>query len=282
MDIDLIRTFITICETRNFTAAARDLGRTQSAISLQVKRMEDRVGRPLFRRDRSPVELTAHGRKFLPHATRILETYEEAMAEFAGETVTGSVVLGVPGNYTPRILPAVLRQFVTIHPSARVDILVEESTSLARRLQDGSVDMAFLTMGLVNTEETEVIIREPMRWVVAQDSEAHLQDPLPLAVWSEEDSSTGWMRQALAQMNRSYRFAATSADNLGLLTVISAGLAVSAITDCSIQPGFRILSEAEGFTSLPVLNLVLERSATRRSRLADRLRAHLIAAFRQA
>lgn len=280
MDIDLIRTFLAICENRSFTGAARQVGRTQSAVSLQVKRMEESLGRTLFIRDKSPIELTAHGQKFVQHARRILTTYDEAMANFDREEVVGSVVLGVPGNYTPRILPTVLREFVEIHPSARVDIVVEESPVLARRLAEGAIDMAFLTKGLVDTNDKEVVIREPMRWVVAKGSDAHLRDPLPLAIWSENDCSTDWMRAALGKMKRPYRFAATSPDNLGLVTVIGAGLAVSAVTECSVQPGMLVLAEADGFAPLPILELVLERAPARRSRLVNRLRSHLVSTFR--
>lgn len=279
MDIDLIRTFIAICEARSFTAAARQVGRTQSAISLQVKRMEDRLGRSLFIRDKLPVELTPHGEKFLGYARRILATYDEAMSAFDRGAVTGSVVLGVPGNYTRRILPTVLREFVEFHPDARVDVVVEESRLLARRLAEGTIDMAFLTDGLVPTSEREVALREPMRWVVARDSDAHSLDPLPLAIWSEEDSSTQWMLEALAVMKRAHRFVATSPDNHGLLVVIGAGLAVSALTECSVTEEMRVLTERDGFAPLPVLNLKLERAVGRRSPLVERLRTHLVTTF---
>lgn len=279
MDIDLIRTFLAICETGSFTAAARVVGRTQSAVSLQVKRMEDRLGRPLFIRDRIPVELTPHGEKFTGFARRILATYNEAMAAFDRDAVAGSVLLGVPGNYTRRIVPTVLREFVDVYPEARVDVVIEESPVLARKLGEGSIDMAFLTEGLAPTTERQVALREPMCWVVARHSDVHNLDPLPLAIWSEDDMSTRWMLDALDVMGRPHRVVATSPDNHGLAVVIGSGLGVSAITECSVTDEMRVLTEADGFAPLPVLELKLERAAGRKSAVIERLRAHLLATF---
>ena len=104
MDIDLLKTFVAICDSKSFTAAARQVGRTQSAVSLQMRRLEESLGRPLFLRGAPGATLTEHGVLLLPNARRILAAVNEALVSFDRATVEGIVVVGMPDDYAPRIL----------------------------------------------------------------------------------------------------------------------------------------------------------------------------------
>ena len=278
MDTDLIRTFEAIRETGSFTAAARQVGRTQSAVSLQMKRLEDQIGRPLFIRSRNPVELTPHGEQFSVYARRILEAYDDAMRAFDRRTVEGVVVLGLPSDYAPRILPLVLQRFVAIYPMARVDVVIDESRHLVRRLAEGAVDLAFVTQGQGPTRSAEPVFREPVVWVGSLD-DTHLADPLPLAIWSEDAVTTRWMTDGLDSIGRSYRIAVTSPDITGLRAAVEAGFAISVMAGCSVTERMRVLGSADGFPPLLTLDVMLERAHLKQSPVIDRLEQHLREAF---
>lgn len=281
MDIDLIRTFEAIRETRSFTAAARQVGRTQSAVSLQMKRLEDQLGRSLFIRGRNPVELSPHGEQFSIYARRMLAAYDDALAAFDRRSVEGTVVLGLPSDYAPRILPLVLQRFVSIYPLARVDIAIDESRHLVRRLAEGAVDLAFVTKGQGPTNSVEPVFREPVVWV-GPLNDVHLDDPLPLAIWSEDAITTRWMTEGLDGIGRNHRIAVTSPDITGLRSAVEAGLAVSVMASCSVTEKMRVLGSAEGLPPLPILDVMLERAHLKQSPVIDRLEQHLREAFRPA
>ena len=278
MDIDLLRTFEAIRETGSFTAAADRVGRTQSAVSLQMKRLEDRLGVPLFVRDRGPVTLTPHGEKLAAHARRILSACDDALGAFDRQSVEGAVVLGLPSDYAPRILPLVLEQFVAVYPQARVDIVIDESRHLVRRIAEGAVDLAFVTRGQGPTASSAPVFREPVVWV-GPLGDTHLTDPLPLAIWSEDAITTRWMSEALDRAGRRFRITATSPDITGLRWMVEAGFAITVMAGCSVTERMRVLGEAEGFPPLLPLDVMLERAHLKGSAVIDRLEQHLRAAF---
>lgn len=279
LDIELLRTFEAIRETRSFTAAARQVGRTQSAVSLQMRRIEDHVGRPLFVRNRVPIELTPHGETFSVYARRILATYDEAMGVFDRKSVEGVVVLGLPDDYAPRILPIVLQEFVAIYPNARVDVIIGESRALVRRLAAGTLDLAFVTEGEGPTSSTEPIFAERMVWAGPREGDIAGLDPLPIACWSDEDTYVRWMTRQLEKMGRAYRVAVTSTSLTGLRAAVSAGLAVTALMQASLDASMRELGPDDGFLPLPTLNVMLERGHLKSSPVIDRLEQHLRHSF---
>lgn len=279
MDVEVLRSFIAVCESRSFTAAAQKVGRTQSAVSLQMRRIEDQIRRPLFVRGKVPVELTAHGEKFAAHARRIVVAYDEAMAAFDQKSVAGTVMLGMPGDYAPRILPLVLERFVSIYPAAQVGIIIEESKSLVRQLAEGSVDLAFITEGQGPTQSEQVAFRERVVWAGSSQVDAHLNDPLPIAIWGEGGTYYEWMQEALGQLGRPYRIAVTSPSLTGIKAAVLSGLAVTLMTECGLGPGMRELGEADGFPPMPTLSIRLEWAHMRKSPVVDRLHQHLLEAF---
>lgn len=136
VDIDLLRTFVAICETRSFTAAARHVGRTQSAVSLQMRRLEESLDRPLFFRGPSSVTLTEHGELLYGHALEILAGVDKALAAFDRSSPAGIVMIGLPDDYAPRVLPFILDCTKALLPHVTVDIVLDESKTLARHLAE--------------------------------------------------------------------------------------------------------------------------------------------------
>ena len=282
MDIDLLKTFIAICDTKSFTAAARQVGRTQSAVSLQMRRLEESLGRPLFLRGTPGATLTEHGVLLLPNARRILAAVNEALASFDRATVEGIVVVGMPDDYAPRILAPVLSAFASLYPAAAIDVVIDESRTLVKRLAEGSVDLAFVTEGEGPMSGGPVAFRDEMVWTAPPDGDIHLRDPLPIAVWGEEDSYVRRMRSALETMGRPFRTVVVTRSMTGLRAAVASGLAVSAMMRSSVTDGMRELTAAEGFPPLAALSVRLEKAHLTKSTIVDELERTLIDAVARA
>lgn len=275
LDIDLLRTFVAVCDTASFTAAARRVGRTQSAVSLQVRRLEESLGRPLLVRGGAGVEPTEHGVLLLGHARGILARVGEAVAAFGRGGAAGVVVLGMPGDYAPRVLPEALKGFADLYPEATVDVVLDRSRNLVRRLAEGSVDLAFVTAG-------EGPIRGPaafedrLVWVAPAEGDLHLRDPLPVAIWESGGAYGTALTESLEAMGRPYRVAVVSRHIIGLRAAVSCGSAATVMVGSSVVPGMRVLGPDDGFQVLRQVTIHLEKTHQRRSAMVDRLAAHLL------
>lgn len=279
MDLDLLNTFVAICDTRSFTAAARKVARTQSAVSLQVRRLEESLGRPLFVRGASNVTLTEHGVLLLGHARQILAAVGETLAVFDRATAEGVIVLGMPDDYAPRILVPALRAFASLYPQATVNVVIDESRTLVKRLADGSVDLAFVTDGEGPMAGGPVAFEDMMVWVAPAEGEIHMASPLPVATWDGNDTYAERMWKALEAMGRDYRIAVMSRSMTGLRAAVVAGHAVTAMMRSSIVPGMRELHVAEGFPPIESRKIRLERAHLKKSAIVDRLQETLLAAL---
>lgn len=279
MDLDLLNTFAAICETGSFTAAARKVGRSQSAVSLQMRRLEESLGRPLFVRGGSGAVLTEHGVLLLGHARDILGSVRETLAAFDRASVAGVVVLGMPDDYAPlRLVPA-LRAFASLYPAATANVVVDESRVLVKRLADGSVDLAFITEGEGPVAGGPVAFRDSIVWVSSSTRDVHRRDPLPIAIWDGDDGYARRMLKALEMMRREHRIAVVSRSITGLQAAVVSGMAVTVLMRSSIVDGMRELGAVDGFPPLEELAVRLERAHLKKSAIVDRLQQHLVAAL---
>src|SRR5690606_14320736 len=135
LDLDVLRTFTAIAETGSFTTAANAVYRTPSAVSMQIKKLEDILGRAVFSRDARSVTLTTDGEILLGYARRLLAINREAVSKFIIPDIVGVVRLGSPDDYGERILPHVLKRFAQTHPSIAVDVTIDQSRNLMRRME---------------------------------------------------------------------------------------------------------------------------------------------------
>ena len=195
--LDLLRTLVAVAATGSFTRAAQAVLRTPSAVSMQMKRLEDIVGRPIFAKDGRSVY---RGREaLLGYARRILRL-QEAMARFRAHDVEGVVRLGTPDDYATRFLPRILARFALTHPLVQVDVACQPSRSCwAGSLRDNEIDLALVTVGCRGEPATGTIIhREPLVWAGLRHGRAHERRPLPLAV---SGSSCAWRMSALERLD---------------------------------------------------------------------------------
>ncbi|RZW09679.1 MAG: LysR family transcriptional regulator, partial [Rhodobacteraceae bacterium] len=165
LDLDLLKTLVAIAETGSFSAAATVVHRTPSAVSMQVKKMEDLLGRAVFARDSRSVSLTPDGAFLLEHARRMLALNRDALARFVQPDVEGVVRLGVPDDAAERHLPGMLRRFAESHPCVTVNALVDGTARMIEMVRNGRLDLTLITCE-AGFDETgaEVLMREPLVW----------------------------------------------------------------------------------------------------------------------
>lgn len=228
LDLDVLRTFVAIAETGSFTAAANAVFRTPSAVSMQIKKLEDILGRAVFSRDARSVSLTTDGEMLLGYARRMLAINREAVSKFIVPDITGVVRLGSPDDYGERVLPHVLRRFAQSHPSIAVDVVIDQSNNLRRRMDDRALDITLLTNSFkVSMDGAETLLTEPIVWAGAKGGCAHLREPLPVSLWEEGCAWRAGALEALGRDGRNFRVAYMSAHTAGQRAAIMADLAVA-------------------------------------------------------
>ena len=257
LDSELLRTFVTIADSGSFTGAADVVRRTQSAVSLQVKRLEQTVGQTLFERGRRGVSLTPAGEELLGRARRILALLEQAANALAGEALEGNVSVGLPEEYGTSLLPAVLARFAERHPGVQVTVRCEASLTLAERLTRRELDIAVLLVDQGDLQG-ELLFHDPTVWAASDRHTVQALDPLPLAMFEPGCWWRDWALRTLDERGRAYRIAYSSASVAGVQAAIAGGLAVGVLGRSTLPPGCRALTRAEGFTELPGSNVLLK------------------------
>ena len=275
LDIDQLRTFIAIAETGSFTKAAEVVNKTQSAVSMQMKRLEERIERPIFARDGRASKLTEDGSRLLDYARRIVKLNVETMAAFSDAALSGRVRLGVPDDYADRYLPEIMARFSRAYPGVELSVLCEPSADLIERIDAHEIDLAIVT-NCESRRIAETFRRERLLWVTSNRHATHLEERVPLALGRP---SCTWRRMATEQLEsvgRPYRLLYSSSNAGAVAAAVLAGLAISVLPESGLRPGMRVLSAAEGFPELPGCNIGLVRNTRDGSALAEALAGHII------
>lgn len=274
LDTDLLRTFAAVAEVRNFTRAGETLGRTQSAVSMQVKRLEELVRTRLFRRDGRSVELTADGQLLLGYARRILKLSDEAMTHFTAPGLTGVVRVGTPDDYAVSFLPSVLGAFARTHPAVWVEVVCDSSLQVMESVAAGKLDLGLVSRGPL-TPGGELVRTEPLRWVAAEGEPIYEETPLPLALWPEGCVCRHHAVAALERIGRPWRVAYASRSCSAIQGAVLSGITVSVMEESTIPAGVRRLGEAEGLPSLPDVEIALHRRPGELPAATEPLVAHI-------
>ena len=257
LDLDVLRTFVAIAETGSFTLAAGSVFRTPSAVSMQIKKLEDILGASVFLRDARSVTLTQEGEMLMGYARRMLALNREAVSKFIVPDIAGVVRLGSPDDYGERILPTVLKRFAKTHPAIAVDVIIDMSGNLRRRLAERQLDITLLTARNNVPSDAEVLLTEPIVWGGAKGGCAHLRDPLPVSLWEEGCVWRADALDALGRAGRSYRVAYMSAHTAGQRAAILSDLAIAPLPKSFIGEEIVALGPDEGLPLLSNYNLAM-------------------------
>ncbi len=268
LQLDWLRAFVAVVDAGSLSAAAPLLHRSQSAVSMQLQKLEEAVGRPVLLRGPRHLELTPSGQELLGFARRMLELHSEALTALNGPQLGGRLRFGVPDDYAAGYLTPLLRSFANRHAGVEIELVCEQSTALIPQVQRGELDLALVSQD--KPGRGTHLFDEPLVWVGAAQHEAWRREPLPVAVY---ESGSMARRDALAALNaqrRGYRIVYHSASLAGQLAAVESGLAVAVLTRCSVPPGLQILGDKQGLPPLPTMAVALLRSrASRASAAAD-------------
>ena len=279
---DLLRTFVKAIESGSLTRAGGLVGRTQSAVSLQIRRLEDIVGTQLFQRDAHKLRLTAEGTAFAHYARRILVLNDEALASIQKQTVAGRVRLGAPHEYTASLLPEFLGKFAQAHPNVMLEVTSDLSKNLLNRQQAGEFDLVIALHDDLSRDGGRKIYTEPLNWVTSADHTRHLQTPLPLVLAPPPCIYRRRILQALNHLKRPCRIVYLSSSYNGISAAVQAGLGVTAMAGSTIPPGSTILSESESLPHLGQLELRLHRGSGHMFEALQRLEDYIEGSFSKA
>ena len=254
---DTLRAFISVIDLGGFTRAADALGRTQPAISLQMRRLEDIVGAKLIVQQGRDLKLTEEGEALALYARQMLRLNDEAIAHFSGRSATGTLRIGLPTDFSVAYLQEVISDFAVTKPEVNIEVHCDLSRQVLDRLHADDLDIA---VGILNPNHNPYLVRsweERPIWTAAKQSEVYKRSPVPLASHPEGCEYRSRMIAALRSVGREWRIVYTNPGIGGLQRAVSTGLGVSALTRKTLLADMRVLGPAEGFPILDPIRIGL-------------------------
>ncbi|HTO33710.1 MAG TPA: LysR family transcriptional regulator [Pararhizobium sp.] len=281
LESDLLRTFVAVAESGNFTKAGETVGRTQSAVSMQIKKLEDILGETLFERGSRGVNMTGHGIRLLDNARRIVALLDDTAASIRLPALDGSVRIGISEEYVNSTLPKALGAFAAIHPGVEVTVQQGVSMSNLAALDAGEIDIA-IVFEPGGPTRNEVLMVDPTVWVTSDQHQAHTRRPLPIATYTY--LKNGWCDElalkTLMKRGMESRVAYISRTSSGLIAAVTSGLAIAPLTRSSIPAGCRELTADDGYDVIDFSNVILKARPRGNKRIVETMCNAIREAFR--
>jgi DNA-binding transcriptional LysR family regulator len=285
LDTDQLRSFLAIVDCGSFTRAADRVHKTQSAVSMHIRRLEEQLGCALFVKHGRGARLTAEGERLIEFARRIIQVEAGALAAVSRKGLRGAVRLGIPDDYAESFLAEIVARFNRRHPLVEVCVVCETSTELAAQVAAGALELALVT-DHEGIKGLELLREEPLVWVAAEGFRHEEGTPIPLALGS---ATCIWRRAtetALAATPGLTRARFFSKNFTAIGTVVRAGLAATILPASMVGKGLRVLGRDEGLPELPLTRMGLIHAPGRPSEetiaLAEAIRGSIGAPARQA
>jgi DNA-binding transcriptional LysR family regulator len=254
---DLLRTFVTVVDLGSYTRAAEALGRTQPAVSLQIRRLEALLRTQLINTQGRQIRLTDNGAALGPYARQILRLNDDIVAYYTAEALSGWIKVGLPTDFSNTFLLGALTRFAASHPDVRLEVESRLSRDLRQNLAADRIDIAIAIAPtldeafLVNAATVTPI------WGVADSFRWEARTALPLVRHADPCEYADRMRNALRGSQKSWKTKLVSGDVAGIQAAVLAGIGASALTPATLVPGLRIGTVAEGFPPLAPMNIGL-------------------------
>ncbi|ODT70582.1 MAG: hypothetical protein ABS75_11945 [Pelagibacterium sp. SCN 63-23] len=275
LDLDQLQSFCAIADCGSFTEAARRVNKTQSAVSMQIKRLEERLGHSLLTRDGRSVTLTHHGEVLYERSRKMLRTNAEILDHFNDRDLAGSIRFGVPDDYAVRLLPVILSSFQRTHPKIAVDVSCMASEQLLEGMKAGRYDLIVFTQG-TDQNFGELFRTEKMFWVASHGGRALATEPLAIAcgpqccIWRKD------AMEALERTGKDYRVAYTSSNATAISSAVLSDLAVGFLPESALQPGMRVIGDDQDLPRLADAQIALMRGSHAYGGIYDALANHIV------
>ena len=278
LDSDLLRTFVAVAEAGSVTEGAARIHRSQSATSLQIKRLEAILSQPVFDRHGRGVVLSDTGRKLFPVAQEVTARLDAALQEISKNSLSGKLRLGIPDDHGRTKLAEIIATFARHHPKVELDVTCALSTSFPEDLNRGLLDLAVYEVESPSRHE-EVLYEDPTCWVWSAHRSFPADESLPVALF---DHACWWRDAAsnsLHARGKPYRVVYSSQSVSGVIAAVEAGIAVGLLGRSSLHAGLSVVNEALGLGSTPASKLVMASSSAEEDGPQDAMKAAIRAAF---
>ncbi len=256
LDSDLLRGFLAVAETGSMTDGAARIFRTQSAVSLQIKRLETLLDQPVFERHGRGVNLTATGETLLPIAREITARLDNTLANLSAKDISGRLCFGIPDDHGRDHLAQIIGEFTRAHPGIELDVTCDLSTGFPEALRAGKLDLAVYEVAQPKPTD-EVLMRDQTFWMCSKFHDLTNCDPMPVALFDRDCWWRDAALEALTKIGKPYRVIYSSQSVGGVIAAIEAGSAVGLLGHSSLTPKLRTLGPKDGFLEMPVSHLVL-------------------------
>lgn len=278
LDLRLLATFVRAAHAGTLSATAVQVGRTQSAVTMQIQRLEDSLGQSLFHRSGSGVRLTGSGERLLAYAERILRIHDEAISTLSDKGLHGSIIFGSPEDYLIAFFPTLLKRFGALYPDVEIKVVSAPTVELRSLLHSKQVDLALISTPTAD-KTPDVFRTEPLVWVGSKPTLADHEfgETIPLSLPASNAMDHRAACEAMARAGLRYKIAYASNSLAGLITLARSGLSISVMTQHAVPQDLHVLNAP--MPPLPLLGMLLAFADDERSpateAFADHVRALL-------
>ncbi|CAH3459968.1 LysR family transcriptional regulator [Enterobacter hormaechei] len=267
LDLDLLRTFVAVADLNTFAAAAAAVCRTQSAVSQQMQRLEQLVGKELFARHGRNKLLTEHGIQLLGYARKILRFNDEACMSLMFSNLQGVLTLGASDESADTILPFLLNRISSVYPKLALDVSVKRNAFMVEMLKENEVDLV-VTTHRPGQFESLTLRTSPTHWYCAAEYVLQKGEPIPLVLLDDPSPFRDMVLAALNEAGIPWRLAYVASTLPAVRAAVKAGLGVTARPVEMMSPDLRVLGQSEGLPSLPDTEYLLCHNAASNNELA--------------
>ena len=256
LDIDMLRCFSEVARSGSFTQAGANIGLTQSGVSVKIRRLEERLSAQVFRRTSKSLTLTHEGEMLLDYAGRILAVHDEAVSWFTQPKATGNLRVGLIDYFLPELLPELLRRFRKRYPNIHLEVRTDSGINLIPLYEKGELDLV-VAGGDSYNGDSRVLLQEPLVWVVGNDAEPFLDDPIPLAVLPPQCSFRRIATERLDTIRRRWEILFTGTSIANIQAAVQAGIGLAVLPRGAIKDGIKKAPAHLNLPELPLYSIVI-------------------------
>ncbi len=267
LDLDLLRTFVAVADLNTFAAAAAAVCRTQSAVSQQMQRLEQLVGKELFARHGRNKLLTEHGIQLLGYARKILRFNDEACMSLMFSNLQGVLTLGASDESADTILPFLLNRVSSVYPKLALDVSVKRNAFMIEMLKENEVDLV-VTTHRPGQFDCLTLRTSPTHWYCAAEYVLQKGEPIPLVLLDDPSPFRDMVLTVLNKANIPWRLAYVASTLPAVRAAVKAGLGVTARPVEMMSPDLRVLGKSDGLPALPDTEYLLCHNAASNNELA--------------
>jgi DNA-binding transcriptional LysR family regulator len=257
LPMDLLRAFVSVAQLGSFTKAGELLGRSQPAITLKIKRLEELIDENLFRRLGKNMELSESGTALYDYANQILALNDLAISQFSKSAVAGKIRLGIPSEFATVLLPRIVSRFAKAYPNVTLEVNCELSKHLLTRVGKAQHDLILALEDGVSDKNSDLIKTDDLVWVAGSGQHSLKVQVMPLIVASEGCIYRQTAIQHLDQNSLPWQIVYTNPDLTGIQHAIQEGLGVTVLAKSTVPSNLTIIHPSSGFPNLGKVNIIL-------------------------